>query len=128
MLGVVEGQDRCYWIRKCDHPLLPPPPTHKLSLTASQKAAPIGPTQEGCAKAFQGRVPSSVKSYDINMSLKMYVAVACHGRPNTLSRSKKIVVCASVVEPELELSFLAGAGAVKKGAAPAPALQLNFQL
>ena len=73
-------------------------------------------------------MPSSVKSYDINMSLKMYVAVACHGRANMLSRSKKIVACASVVEPELELSFLAEAGAVKKGAALAPALQLNFQL
>ena len=41
---------------------------------------------------------------------------------------REIVSCLlpSVVEPEPP--FLAGAGAVKKGAAPAPALQLKLQL
>ena len=41
---------------------------------------------------------------------------------------EKMTVESSVVEPELEPPFLAGAGVVKKGAAPAPALQLKLQL
>ena len=43
-----------------------------------------------------------------------------------LSGVKAHAPVSSVVEPEPP--FLAGAGAVKKGAAPAPALQLKLQL